>query len=128
MDFSLFFGGNFGVFFQFWYFVPRKIWQPCNFFLAAPKINLRKRKKEKKRDSFKSRFSFTILFPKGCNVVSGKPVFFLRHHQGCQMVRFQNKNPNLGKFSRALQWKMLVYCMYTWSILRSFVIFYGHLV
>jgi hypothetical protein len=27
-----------------------------------------------------------------------------------------------------LQWKMLVYFMDTWSILQSFVIFYGHLV
>jgi hypothetical protein len=29
--------------------------------------------------------------------------------QGCQMVYFQTKNPNLGKFWRVLQWKMLVY-------------------
>jgi hypothetical protein len=28
--------------------------------------------------------------------------------QGCQMVYFQTKNPNLGKFWRALIWKMLV--------------------
>jgi hypothetical protein len=48
--------------------------------------------------------------------------------QGCQMVCFQTKNPNLGKFWRVLQWKMLVYFMDSWSILRSFVIFYGHLV
>jgi hypothetical protein len=38
------------------------------------------------------------------------------------MVCFQTKNPNLGKFWRVLQWKMLVYFMDTWSILRSFVI------
>jgi hypothetical protein len=49
-------------------------------------------------------------------------------HQGCPMVCFQTKNPNLGKFWRVLQWKMLVYFMDTWSILRYFVIFYGHLV
>jgi hypothetical protein len=48
--------------------------------------------------------------------------------QGCQMVSFQTKNPNLGKFWRVLRWKMLVYFMDTWSILRSFVIFNGHLV
>jgi hypothetical protein len=48
--------------------------------------------------------------------------------QGCQMVCFQNKNPNLGKFGRVLQWKMLLYFMDTWSILWSFVIFYGYLV
>jgi hypothetical protein len=35
--------------------------------------------------------------------------------QGCQMVCFQTKNPNWGKFWRALEWKMLV------------CIFYGHL-
>jgi hypothetical protein len=44
------------------------------------------------------------------------------------MVCFQTKNPNLGKFWRVLEWKMLVYFMDTWSILWSFVIFYGHLV
>jgi hypothetical protein len=31
------------------------------------------------------------------------------------MVRFQTKNPNLGKIWRALQCKMLVYFMDTWS-------------
>jgi hypothetical protein len=39
------------------------------------------------------------------------------------MVCFQTKNPNLGKFLRVLQWKMMVYFMDTLSILRSFVIF-----
>jgi hypothetical protein len=48
--------------------------------------------------------------------------------QGCQMVYFWTKNPNLGTFWTALQWKMMVYFMDTWSILRSFVILYGHLV
>jgi hypothetical protein len=31
--------------------------------------------------------------------------------QGCQMVCFQSKNPNLGRFWSALGWKMLVYFM-----------------
>jgi hypothetical protein len=31
--------------------------------------------------------------------------------QGCQMVFFQAKNPNLGPFWRALKWKWLVYFM-----------------
>jgi hypothetical protein len=31
-----------------------------------------------------------------------------RQVQGCQMVYFQTKNANLGKFWRALQWKMYV--------------------
>jgi hypothetical protein len=38
--------------------------------------------------------------------------------RGCQMVCFKTKNPNLGKFWRALQWKMLVYFNDTWSILH----------
>jgi hypothetical protein len=36
--------------------------------------------------------------------------------------------PNLGKLWRVLQWKMLVYVNNTWSILRSFLKFYGHFV
>jgi hypothetical protein len=50
------------------------------------------------------------------------------YEQGCQMVCLQTKNPKLGKFGMVLQWKMLVYFMDTWSILPSFVMFYGHLV
>jgi hypothetical protein len=49
-------------------------------------------------------------------------------NQGCQMVCFLTKHPNLGKFWRVLPWEMLVYFIDTWSILRSFVIFYAHLV
>jgi hypothetical protein len=48
--------------------------------------------------------------------------------QGCQMDFFETKNPYLGKFWRVLQWKMLVYFMAIWSILRPYGIFYGHLV
>jgi hypothetical protein len=48
--------------------------------------------------------------------------------RGCQMVCFQTKNPNLGKFWRVLLRKLLEYCMTIWSILRSLKIFYGHLV
>jgi hypothetical protein len=44
------------------------------------------------------------------------------------MVCFQTKNPNLGKFWGVLQWKILVYFMTIWSILRPLEIFYGHLV
>jgi hypothetical protein len=46
--------------------------------------------------------------------------------QGCQMVYFQTKNWNFGKVLRVWQWKMLVYFMDLWSILRPFHIFYGH--
>jgi hypothetical protein len=33
------------------------------------------------------------------------------------MVYFQTKNPNVGKFWRVSQWKLLVYFMTIWSIL-----------
>jgi hypothetical protein len=36
------------------------------------------------------------------------------------MVRFQTKNPNLGKFCRALEGKKLVYCMAIWNLIWSF--------
>jgi hypothetical protein len=47
-----------------------------------------------------------------------------------QMAYFQTKNPDLGKFWRVLQWKMLVYYTAIWFILRLHVfgIFYGYLV
>jgi hypothetical protein len=41
-------------------------------------------------------------------------------HQGCQMVYFQSKNPNLGIFWSALVWKMMVF-------LLPFGMFYGNL-
>jgi hypothetical protein len=43
------------------------------------------------------------------------------------MVYFQTKNPYLGKFWRALDWKMLMYFMVIWNILLPFGIFYCHL-
>jgi hypothetical protein len=48
--------------------------------------------------------------------------------QGCQMVFFETKNPNLGKFWRVLQLKISVYFMPNWSILGSFGIFCSNLV
>jgi hypothetical protein len=55
-------------------------------------------------------------------------------HQGCQMVYFQTKNPNLGKFWSVLQLKMFVnfmaslstYFTAIWPILWAFGIFCGH--
>jgi hypothetical protein len=36
---------------------------------------------------------------------------------GCQMVYFQNKHSvNVGKFLRALDWKILIYFMDIWNI------------
>jgi hypothetical protein len=43
--------------------------------------------------------------------------------QGCQMVYFQTKNSNLGRFWRALEWKLLVSDIPIWNILRPFGIF-----
>jgi hypothetical protein len=44
------------------------------------------------------------------------------------MVYFQIPNPTLGKFWRALEWKLLVFFIVTRNILRTFGIFNGHLV
>jgi hypothetical protein len=41
---------------------------------------------------------------------------------------FSNKNPNLGIFWRALEYKMLVYFMAIWNIWQPFGIPYSHLV
>jgi hypothetical protein len=50
-------------------------------------------------------------------------------YQGCQMVYFQkNKNPYLGKFWRAFDWKTFAYFMTIWYILRPFGKIYGRLV
>jgi hypothetical protein len=46
--------------------------------------------------------------------------------QGCQMVSFETKNPNLGKFWRALDGKMLICFMAIWNSLGTFGIFYNH--
>jgi hypothetical protein len=48
--------------------------------------------------------------------------------QGCQMVYFQTKNPNLGTLLGVLQWKLLVYFMSNWYTLQPFAIFNGHFV
>jgi hypothetical protein len=37
--------------------------------------------------------------------------------RGCQMVYFETKNPILGNFKRAFDWKMLIYFMANWNIL-----------
>jgi hypothetical protein len=44
------------------------------------------------------------------------------------MVYFQTKNPNLGKFLRSLDWKVLIHFMAIWNILRTFGVFCDHLV
>jgi hypothetical protein len=57
-----------------------------------------------------------------------KPVAVQDYQQGCQMVYFQTKYPNVSKFWRVKQWKMSVYFMAIWYILWPFGIFYDHLV
>jgi hypothetical protein len=44
------------------------------------------------------------------------------------MVHFRTKNPNLGVFWRALEWKMFVYFIVICNILHLCRIFYGYLV
>jgi hypothetical protein len=44
------------------------------------------------------------------------------------MVYFKTKNSNLGKFWRAIEWKMLVYVTAIWHTLWPFAKMYGHLV
>jgi hypothetical protein len=41
---------------------------------------------------------------------------------------FKTKNSNLGEFSRAIDWKKWICVMAIWSIVRTFGIFYDHLV
>jgi hypothetical protein len=65
-----------------------------------------------------------LLFPACAATVPPLPETWA---QGCQMVHFQTKNPNLGKFVRAWDWKMLMYFMAIWNTSRAFEIFYDHL-
>jgi hypothetical protein len=44
--------------------------------------------------------------------------------QGCQMVCFQTKNPSVGKFWRALDWKMLIYILWPFGILYGYFWYY----
>jgi hypothetical protein len=39
------------------------------------------------------------------------------------MVCFQTKNPNLGKFWSALEWKMFLYFKSIWNILHTAILF-----
>jgi hypothetical protein len=50
--------------------------------------------------------------------------------RGCQMVYFQTKNPELGKFWMILQWKMLVYnwwpfCQFSSNLVYFMAIWYN---
>jgi hypothetical protein len=53
---------------------------------------------------------------------------FPRFKQGCQMVYFQAKNPNLGQFLEGLGLENVDTFMAIWNILRTFGTFHDHLV
>jgi hypothetical protein len=75
-------------------------------------------------------FCLSMTVPTNLHKTSQKMMKRLkaRSDQGCQMVYFQTKNTNLGKFWRVLKLKMLVYFIHIGSIFRPFGIFYSHLV
>jgi hypothetical protein len=77
----------------------------------------------------------------GCIMYAGEHIFnvYLYYHyqhfftlstghlnQGCQMVCFQTKNPNLGKFWRVLDWKMFI-CIIFYGDLGDFMTISYHL-
>jgi hypothetical protein len=113
-------------FFVFWYVVPRTIWQPRFVLLRGEVVNL----------AAVRRPASTGAVGRGGGVPEDGPAErsvkaflrqFLRVNQGCQMVHFQTKNPNLSLVWRAFEWTMFIYFMTNWSILWPFGIIYGHL-
>jgi hypothetical protein len=76
-----------------------------------------------------SRFNARQKFLSGLVEISElKTLHENRPFKGCQIVYFHTKNPTLGNFWRALEWKSLVYYLAMWNILRPFGTFYGPLV
>jgi hypothetical protein len=53
---------------------------------------------------------------------------FPRQHIGSRVARWFIVKPDLGKFWRALELKMLIYFTVIWNVSLPFGIFYGHLV
>jgi hypothetical protein len=91
-------------------------WNWCtNFFLV------------KERASFGSifRFSFPIPPKKISPDLVGNSEMLNRV---ARWFVLKPKNPNFGKIWRALKWKMLLYLMTIWNIVRPFGIIYGLLV
>jgi hypothetical protein len=96
--------------FPFWYHVPRKIWQPWSERVDGDKIwaglSFQVRSVERfctcAEKCFRKKWltKMVHLFPEDEMGLRGR-----------QMVNFQTKNPNLGKFRRALEWKSLVNAM-----------------
>jgi hypothetical protein len=70
---------------------------------------------QRSKNSVKKIFVCVMTFGVASSTKKMKIFIFRRQDQGCQMVYFQNKNTNLGKFWRALH------------RLENVDIFYGHL-
>jgi hypothetical protein len=81
---------------------PKKLWKPLSF---GAKIKLENWEKKPKKSLRKDSFTPGKFEP-----------YFATMYQGCQMVCFQTKNPNLGKLWRALEWERLAYSMAIWYI------------
>jgi hypothetical protein len=73
------------IFFTLWYVVPGKICPPC----------------------FVLQICVLIFFETKSRLVQNRAP----RQQGCQMVYFETKNPNLVKIWRALKWTILLYFM-----------------
>jgi hypothetical protein len=111
-------------------FLVRKysIWQPCTsverrFFYLTQLIKCRDESRRKCSNKQESRMYVDLLAWPCCIIYQS---LLHTYVQGCQMVSFQTKNPDLGKFRRALDWKMLIYFMAVWNISQAFGIFYDH--
>jgi hypothetical protein len=62
----------------------------------------------------------------GVQPIGLRQTFTKDKFQGCQMVYFKTKNPNLGTFWWALEWKVLVYLKAIWYNLWPFGIVCSH--
>jgi hypothetical protein len=80
------------------------------------------------RKEFRARLDFRDRLRCSTDKVGEMVIKITSTYQDCQMVSFQTKNPKLGKFWRALAWKMLIYFMAIWNMLQKFGSFYDHFV
>jgi hypothetical protein len=109
---------SFGIFFLFWY-----LWTTKNLATLAETGHC-----IPSRENWGANLEVISVNHRPCRYKS-LPIFLLPTSiQGCQMVCFQTKNPNLGKLLSALDWKMLIYFMGSWNILLRSGNFYGCLV
>jgi hypothetical protein len=113
----------FGIFFTpFWYIEARKIWQPCS--KTGERFSDGKGSDKKYKNSVDGFFQTLKGEKKGLFQVSGenfsdeKKLFEAGLPDRTYIQ--DTKNPNLGIFWKALEWKMLVYF--------SHLVLYGHLV